>query len=395
MSITLSKLSRSTPVRGSRDTVAEAICGLISRGDIAPGHQMPTEEKLVAQFKVSRPTIRAALDILETNGVIRKTANRARVVADHKPADSMISSTVVIVGQPIDASPTPSGSQGWWNFVQYGATQALQSARLHRLLIDQDVLDAALCVQICRAKPRGIIVLRRATRDAAPLVKVAKDYGIPVIVQGNEPEFSAFDRVSSDHRRGCQMLTTWMADQGCKRILRLWHLEAGTEQSPLWLAERDAGYELACRERGIDPLPTVSPDRSVITGGSGASRQAFEAYTRYWVGWLLEHLQTPNPVDGILAISDGQTYSIAAACRLLGRVPGRDVIIAGYDNYWKDSLERQWESYTPPVTVDKNNVEVGRQLVDILLARGENRLPPEPQHRVIEPSLVVNPSQSG
>ena len=381
------------PRRGSRDSVAGGICDLIAKGTLQPGQQMPTHEQLVTQFQVSRPTVRAALDLLEEKGVVRKTNSRSWVVAAAETSQGSLSSTVVIVGQPQDIAPQPGGSQGWWPYVQYGATQGLQAARLHRLLLDQAILDIGPCQQICQARPRGVIVLRMAAREAEPLVKVAQDYHIPIVIQGNDPEFETFDRVSSDHARGTYLLTKWLADHGCKRILRVWDVNSALNRYPQWLSDRDAGYESACRDLGLPSLPAVAPARPVLPGSSKISQAAFESSARYWAGWLLEHLQGREPIDGILTISDGPLFPIAAACRLLGREPGQDILLAGYDNYWPDSPEREWEPYVPAVTIDKNNIEVGRQLVDVLLSRSEGRLPPEPQHRVVEPTLVVNQAQ--
>jgi DNA-binding LacI/PurR family transcriptional regulator len=87
--------------------------------------------------------------------------------------------------------------------------------------------------------------------------------------------------------------------------------------------------------------------------------------------------------------SDREVFITAAACRLFGVEPGRDLVIVGYDNYWRRCMERQYEPYIPAATVDKHNEKMGGELVRLLLDRVADRLPPEPQTRVIPPQLVI------
>jgi len=51
--------------------IVEQVEEALARGDLAPGHRLPSERELVAQFAVSRSTVREALRVLESNGVVR------------------------------------------------------------------------------------------------------------------------------------------------------------------------------------------------------------------------------------------------------------------------------------------------------------------------------------
>ena len=96
----------------------------------------------------------------------------------------------------------------------------------------------------------------------------------------------------------------------------------------------------------------------------------------------------PDPVDGILVVSDGLVPTLAAGCKLLGHGPGRDLDLVGYDHYWTDLGERELEPTAPVASIDKLNADCGRALVELLDDRIAGRLPPAPQHRVIMPQLV-------
>jgi DNA-binding FadR family transcriptional regulator len=61
------------PVRAVRlyERIVEQIEALLVSGELKPGHRLPSERELVAQFGASRSTVREALRVLESNGVVR------------------------------------------------------------------------------------------------------------------------------------------------------------------------------------------------------------------------------------------------------------------------------------------------------------------------------------
>jgi DNA-binding FadR family transcriptional regulator len=58
------------PVRAYQ-RIVEQIEEALARGDLSPGQRLPSERELVVQFAVSRSTVREALRVLESNGVVR------------------------------------------------------------------------------------------------------------------------------------------------------------------------------------------------------------------------------------------------------------------------------------------------------------------------------------
>lgn len=57
-------------VRKAAELVADHIRRLIIRGELADGDTLPAEPYLIAEYQVSRPTIREAIRILESEGLI-------------------------------------------------------------------------------------------------------------------------------------------------------------------------------------------------------------------------------------------------------------------------------------------------------------------------------------
>ena len=92
---------------------------------------------------------------------------------------------------------------------------------------------------------------------------------------------------------------------------------------------------------------------------NGPGRRRFNVRVRQMVGFLIEHFRGDQKPDAIAATSDTEAFYICSALRLMGLEPGRDVVIAGYDNFWDRAPEHGWEKAIPAVTVDKLNHRIG------------------------------------
>jgi DNA-binding FadR family transcriptional regulator len=69
----MTKIPKFQPVQPVRayQRIVEQIEDALARGELRPGQRLPSERELVAQFAVSRSTVREALRVLESNGVVR------------------------------------------------------------------------------------------------------------------------------------------------------------------------------------------------------------------------------------------------------------------------------------------------------------------------------------
>jgi DNA-binding FadR family transcriptional regulator len=77
---------KNEPVRAEKlsHLVAEKLRGQIASGQIEPGHKLPSEMELMKQMGVSRPTLREAMRVLESEGLLqlgRGARNGASVLA--------------------------------------------------------------------------------------------------------------------------------------------------------------------------------------------------------------------------------------------------------------------------------------------------------------------------
>jgi DNA-binding LacI/PurR family transcriptional regulator len=194
--------------------------------------------------------------------------------------------------------------------------------------------------------------------------------------------------VASDHETGSYELTKWLISQGRKRILRLWTTHwTGPEEKREWLHQRDLGYERAMQEAGLEPLKPLEIFGQVHRGPD--TSETFRQEARLLAGYLIEYLTMDQPIDAVMAVSDSSVPAIAAALKLHGREPNKDILIVGYDNMWQDMSANRWEPTQPAATVDKRNLELGSELMRLLQERIEGSLPPQGQHRVVKPDLII------
>ena len=78
MSVPVDPIAR----RKTYELVAERLVALIGDRSFQPGDQLPTERELTASFQVGRSSVREALRMLESQGVIHAANGGAFVVAD-------------------------------------------------------------------------------------------------------------------------------------------------------------------------------------------------------------------------------------------------------------------------------------------------------------------------
>src|SRR5256886_15852175 len=77
------------PIRRIRlyQGIVEQIEGLLEKGDLRPGDQLPPERQLAEQFQVSRASVREALRTLELLGIVETRAGGGTFVRQTSPLD--------------------------------------------------------------------------------------------------------------------------------------------------------------------------------------------------------------------------------------------------------------------------------------------------------------------
>ena len=377
------------------------------------GDRLPSEVELAEHLGVARGTVRSALKQLESEGLLAAARGAGRVVrAAPAPAapDAAASPALAAAGALMRQSVV---------FARYPERPVANNAPA----VERAILDAfagrgnpLLAVDIARVgeadldhlaagRPLGVVAPHDAVDHDDTLAKLVRlaDAGVHVVVQGDGPRLLRFDRVISDHAAGMALLVDHLRGRGCRRMVQVRSHVAGGPTAvgsggrgpyatlAYWAATRYAEFDRLAVGPGGDGR-TFTYDLSPFGHRHEADDAAeFERLSRVMAGVLVEHLAGPDRADALLFDTDFVCFYAAAAVRLFGLEPGRDVLIAGYDDYWSTSPLRRFESAVPDVTVDKDETAAGETLADLLLdAPPEPRDPAAPGRlRVRSPSLHV------
>jgi len=301
----------------------------------------------------------------------------------------MMAKTIALVTN-MAGPPSNFGRGPLESAIDAGVYDACRQRGLHLLNLNvpvEGISDDEVSM-LLHNPPRGLVITHPelAGPSIADRMRRVKNAGVALVVHGNSDEFAPFDRVVSDHADGSAQLTRWLLEQGCRRILRVW----GIESPRYWLSMRDEGHERAMREAGQEPLPALVVRGAVVCTDDPVT---FQTRVRQFAGFLIEHLRGPTPIDAIIATNDPDAIITAAACRLLGVDPEKDITIVGYDANWATVKEYEYAPFVPAATVDKINENTGRKLVETLLARLDNQLNPEPVLAMSQPTLNVPEAQ--
>lgn len=386
----------------------------ILRGELKPGEKLPSFTEMRMQHGVSQATLNRVHSLLEAEGLIRRRRGAGTFVCDYRgqPAStglngsaavSFLSNAIVIL-TPFGKPAASHRSGGWLEWIAQGASDAVQSAGMHAVSLNPDITEVEI-ERLVAEKPFGALIPASLSESATPLnlMRKLRAQGIATVAFGSSPELAECDHVLSDHASGAYQLTRHLLERGKRRVLNV----QPADLNETWLGERQVGYERAMCEAGLEAEPPLripsmellfsaqlfrdrgSKDVEVSDEILDEDLRVFGAQVRSLAGHFVEAMSGDNPVDGLLATTDRDIFVLAAICRLFGRNPNSDVLIAGYDNYFADCEECAIAPFAPVATIDKNNRALGEAMVQLLLDRVGDRLPDAPQTRVVAPRLVV------
>ncbi len=379
-------MSNTTP----RAEVIRMLKQWIHDGTLAAGEPLPAERALAAQLGVPRTTVRRAIAVLEKEGVVSPCHGRTRLVNEQRGSSSLMQQTIVILGDAF--TPHPALVDGGYScFVGFGAQEEIQRRRHYAMVISPDRLDDDTVQYLSTTDLTGILV-PEGTHDrfSNAVIDCFKSARVPVVAAGDSSAAQGFDRVVSDHDDGAHQLCTYFIEQGCRRIL----LALRGRVKAYWTEARKNGYRRAMADAGLAPLPVLETVPFAEPKGLDPA-EVCEAWAHYWAGYLFPYFTGDTPVDAIMVTNDGDALFVAAACRLLGREPNKDIRIGGYDNFWFHSWMRPYEDSCPMASVDRRNTEQGAEMVRLLLERRAGKLPAGPQVRLVKPRLVLADEMQG
>jgi DNA-binding LacI/PurR family transcriptional regulator len=373
-----------------RARAVRALRGWIADGVLQAGEVLPAERELSIKLGVGLGTVQRAIRMMETEGLIVRRAGRTRMVAAASERnEGVLADSVVVIGDAVDMRPDQP-VYGWGGYVGAGALHGLGEDKLHAMLVSPQHLDVESLTRLLAGHPRGLIVpeIDIPNLNIQHWLELASSANTPTVVFGDEPGSEPFDRVVPDHATGAYELTMWLIKLGRRAIRQYWSNPLQTR----WMQARREGYERAMREAGLEPLEPINRPRGAYSGLDFAAEFAAEAQA--CAGALIPYTIGGKPTDAIMVDTDGNVAMVASGLSMLNKVPNRDVVLVGYDEYWDQASTNQLNSTPPLASVNKNNFECGRALSMLLHERLDGKLPPEPQIRLIKPTLCVRDAES-
>lgn len=365
----------------------------IEAGELQPGDRLPSYADLQKSHGLAQATVERSHALLEKDGYIERIARKGTFVSTPNAAKSglmnqgLLADSVMVFTGGSESHSNSHWQTGWSEYITLGAINELRNGSRHVMSLAPGNFQRSDLEYFLQSPPAGAIIIGEPELTA-PMMEIAtrlQGIGIPVVMYGDGPELATFDRVISDHEQGSYELTRWLIGRGHRRILRV----APALPESYWLQMRERGYLRAMREAGLPPLePCACP----LHHFDNDKQLSFESDARLRTNQLAEYLAGEEPVEAIMAVTDGEVYYLAAACRLLGKEPNKDVFFVGYDHYWEDSEQLQNETATPLATVDKCNMDLGAALAQLLHERIEGRCITVPQLRLLMPKIVIHSS---
>lgn len=239
------------------DMVAERIRELIVTGRLVDGERLPSLDGLLAEFGVSGPTMREALRVLESEGLITVQRGKVGGAIVHRPSYTDAATTMALVLRSHD-------------------TEMADVAHSLAVLERQ-------CAVLCASRAdRATTVVPRLHE----LNETARD-----LVHADEVTFAeAMTAFHEELMRGCGLATLALATRAIGAIwlvsVRQWAAENGAqgrfvtyEERVTWLGRQDALVELieAGDEAGVEQMMTEHFSTVQILGNGVDPEQMVDA----------------------------------------------------------------------------------------------------------------------
>lgn len=321
------------------------------------GERIPTEAQLAEHLDISRTTVRIALQRIEVEGLIKRTAGRGTFVV-YRAQDSGASRSIGYL--------TCSFHNEIHTNILNSAQTELRSAGYHVIFSNSHDRDdeARILRQLLDDKVAGLLLWSNAKPTAATR-SILLEYErrqIPIVLLDRPVAGIRADYVASDNFGGAYDLVQHLIEQGHQHIVPL--MPNVDALHPV--NERHRGYLTAIEENGmvayapwqINPLQRHEFHETDIYSLVGEHSQHVSEQIEE-----LMHAVSPKPT-AIVCVNDILAIIAISALRKLGfRVP-ENISIVGFDDIGMAS-----HIGVPLTTVSQNAYELGKVASRMLIER--------------------------
>jgi len=278
--------------------VAETITQTISSGDFSPGVFLPTEQNLMKEFSVSRNTVRGALQILQSDGLIR---SRKSMGWEILPRESTRITKPVALIDTLRSVPA---------FFQPNLMQTAKPLKLEFQIfpVDSKTLSEHQLSEIMDLEKFSGLLYAMGVRVPDAHLSEARKHGLPIVCAGLESQ-ELYDTVANDSRDGMRKIFDHFRQTGRKRILFL----GCSLADPSFALRQSLFFELA--EEYAFQANDLILDANTLCG---ASREL-----------LLNRVDTFSP-DAIIGVTEAISFGPCVVLQRKGyRIP-REIEVVGF-----------------------------------------------------------------
>ncbi len=329
------------------------LCG----GRYLPNQKLPTEDELILQYGVSRITVRAALEILKTKGLIRRFAGRGTIFVGNSPAaDAKKPSVALIIQHSVKELIK----------IVEGVEEVLEQQGFSVLLHisnGNSSYEQELCRKSIASGAAGIILVPNNETDNKDYFSALVKQNLPVVFIDRTP-LPFCNYVSSNNFLGMYRMTQYILQQGHKNIAY------ATTLDYRGLRERLQGFSAALKDYGLPfsknnllLLPTSFNYIFPLSPYSTFSEDAEKVQTCFSV--LFQRKTIPTAV---LCCNDFVALTAIRAAAKAGRKVPQDLSVTGYDN-----ADFTHKNICPLTTMDQNFYTLGKTAATMIVQKLQSK----------------------
>ncbi len=342
------------------------------------GTRIPSETQLAEHLKLSRSTVRLALQRAEIEGLIERTAGRGTFVA-YAPSKDRKNRLIAFVTCDFDAENHLLILSGAESEVKARGYQIVFSKAKNA----QEEADILKTLQ--EDETAGVLLWANSVHSHQQNDPGMQQLKFPIVLVDRNIYGFDCDAVTSDNYGGGQALMRHFIELGHRYIVFLCHhemqLSTVTDRYQAYLDIMQEAGEMPYEPWLIGPTGKELGVRSVLRSAADARSAEIQTIKDYM-------LRTQPRPTAIFAVNDYVAVLGLRAIKALGLHIPNDVSIAGFDG---TDLAAQLE--VPLTTVAQDPFAIGKRGAQILIDRIEGYLGPS-NHEVIPTQLHIRSSTS-
>ena len=296
-------------------SVADSLRQEIESGLYNGTQLLPTEQLLCQRFQISRQTVRRALSVLESEGLITRRQGSGSHLREREEPEALLNCTVAVVTTYISDYIFPSLLRGMEAVLTTNGSAPLLFATQNQISTERKILQMLLTMKDLD----GVLVEGSKTALPNPnldLYQKLIQRGVRLVFfNGTYPELSATPSILADDAGGGRLLVEYLHRKGHRNIAGIF------KNDDMQGTQRYAGHVGALRDLGL-PLE----DKQVFWYNTEDRRSFFSGA---FVDSILDGLAG---CSAIVCYNDEIAIRVVSQLRKRGTQIPEEVAVVSFDN---------------------------------------------------------------